>query len=157
MKRTLFLLALLLSATALYAQPAPSDAVVPVPAPIVVYVVSAFGIGGLIYKVIDGLKNMIPALANNGTVLKIINFLGSFILLGGGCWAATGHPLDALDILKCTVAAALASLTAAGLYEAKKRSDMARAGGAASITNVRAVTEADSGVVAPPPSGKSSK
>jgi hypothetical protein len=153
MKKTL-LVFLLLAAAIAFAQPTPmptpSQVVVPVPSGVLTWAAAAFAVGGMIYKSIDGLKNLIPALNNNPLTVKILNFAGSFLVLGAGCFVANTGPMDALDLLKCFIAAVIASLTAAGFYEAKKNSDIARAGGAQNLANAKAVAEVVSNAPVPP-------
>ncbi len=124
--------------------------VVPIPDPIAGLIVTILASGAAWYKIIDGLKNMIPWVKDNPGVIKWINIIGNTVTIAGGC-IVVGHVNDAFDVAKCLVAAVLASLTAAGFYEAKKASDLARAGGAAALTNVKAVAEVESNVVAPEP------
>lgn len=126
------------------------DPVITVPSPIVGWAILVFSVAGLIYKGLDGIKNLVPGLAQNATVMKVLNFVGSFLTIGGACFVV-GQVHDAFDVLKCLTAAVMASLVAAGLYEAKKTSDVARAGGAAALANMKAVAEVSNAPIDVPP------
>lgn len=130
--------------------------IIPLPEPVVGWAISIFAVGALVYKLIDGVKNLIPGLKDNPTFMKILNFTGNFLMLGAGCFVL-GQVHDLFDVLKCLGAAVMGSLVAAGLYEAKKNSDLARAGGAAALVNTKAVAEVEAGEPLPGSSKKNGK
>ena len=166
MKKVLFLF-LLLAAAIAFAQPAPMPTpggvvvpvpVVPLPDTVVALLVGVFASGASWYKIIDGVKNWIPGLKDSPKALKWLAVAGNAMTLGGGCFMV-GKMNDAFDVAKCLVGIVMASLMSAGFYEAKKASDIARAGGAAPLTNAKAVAEVQAGtpVVPIPPAAKGSK
>jgi hypothetical protein len=139
----LFLMLSALPVVALAQSTPPVPPVVAVPDPIVGLIATILASGLAMWKIIDGLKNMFPGL--NGTILKILNFAGNFLTIGGGC-VIVGHVNEIGGVVGCFVSAVLASLVSAGLYHGAVQANLARAGGAAALTNVKAVAE----VTAPP-------
>ena len=107
----------------------PGAVVIPVPDPWIVIALKAFAIGGVVYKMLNGLKDLIPSFGSSALVLRILNFAGNFLITGGACFVM-GEVHDAFDLVKCLVAAVMGALVAAGFQRDKKASDMARAGGA---------------------------
>jgi peptidoglycan/LPS O-acetylase OafA/YrhL len=128
MKRILWVVpVLVLVALPLFAQDTTAPPVtLPVPEKVVGVIAAVFAVGGTMYKVIDGLKNIIPGVKDRPLILKGVNFAGAFLVLGGACMAAGGGH-DAVALGKCLVEAVAAGLIAAGFHEAKKTSDLARA------------------------------
>lgn len=111
------------------------DPVLEIPGAMIAVIVQVFAVAALVYKTIDGLKNMFPALVEKyPNILRIFNALGVFLLTGGACFVM-GEVHDLFDVLKCLGAAVIAFLVAAGFYEAKRTSDLARA--AASVASFK--------------------
>lgn len=136
MKKIAWVFLLLLVTVPLFAQDAPPGPVtIPVSGKVVTLIATVFAVGGTMYKLIDGLKNFIPGLKENPTVLRWINVAGTFVIYGTAC-VTTGHDLDLGSLVKCLIEAVGSSLVAAGFYEAKSKSDAARA--AASLPEFKA-------------------
>ena len=103
---------------------------------VVALFVSIFASAGSWYKIIDGMKNLIPWVRDNPKVLKILNFAGNFLTLGAACFVM-GQVHNVFDAAKCLFLAVAASLMSAGFYEGKRVSDLARASaGVAAFTKV---------------------
>ena len=100
--------------------------VIEVPQSVIGWASQILLVGGLVYAAINGLKNIIPAIRDNATLLKILNFVGNLIPNLGVCFVM-GQVTDAFDLAKCVGAAVIGSLTSAGLFQAKKEADLARA------------------------------
>jgi hypothetical protein len=131
---------LLATSSALLAQTPDPNVVLPIPDNTVKLIISILGSAFTVYNLINGLKDYVPAIANNKTVLRILTFVGNLLVMLPACFIL-GHVNDAFDVVKCVVASVIASLGSAGFYHAKQNSDIARAGGAAQLENAKAIAD----------------
>ncbi|HQQ75778.1 MAG TPA: hypothetical protein PLB01_00365 [Thermoanaerobaculia bacterium] len=99
-----------------------------VPEGVLAVVVKALAIGVLIWKGIDGLKDLFPDwTAAHPGALRIFNAVAALLASLGVCWA-TGMAHTWVEVGWCSIQGVLAFITAAGLHEGKSASDKARAG-----------------------------